>query len=140
MSKSISEVFDVEPYRKKPGEDRANVDLDDDIEYVAKNIRKLIDIGIESVENAAGVAEESETPRAYEVLSDLIKNITVMNLQLMDMHTKKKELKKTETPGAPGQDLLPASSVTNNAFFVGTTKELNDIIMKRINDGTKENE
>lgn len=135
MSKAISEVFDVEPYKRNQREDQEKVELEDDVDYVAKNIRKLIDIGMDSVENAAAVAEDSESPRAYEVVSTMIKNITDMNLQLMDMHSKKKELQRGET----GQNVVPGS-VTNNAFFVGTTKDLNDIIMKRLNNGTKENE
>ena len=49
MSKAISEVFDVEPYKRNQREDQEKVELEDDVDYVAKNIRKLIDIGMDSV-------------------------------------------------------------------------------------------
>lgn len=131
--KSISEVFDVEPYQaplpSAPIVDPAGA-IEHDAEYASDNIRKLIEIGMGAVEDAAHVARDSESPRAYEVVSTMIKNLTDMNLQLMDIHGKKQDLNRnttgTNTP-QPG-----ASVTTNNAFFVGTTKELNDLIMKRM--------
>jgi hypothetical protein len=58
----------------------------------------------------------------------MIKNLTDMNGQLLDIHQKKRQLLAPD-PLSGGQG--PAS-VTNNAIFVGTTKELNEIIMKRM--------
>ena len=131
MSKAISEVFDVEPYQQ-PTPQAPMVQGDEiqhDAEYASDNIRKLIEIGMGAVEDAASVARDSESPRAYEVVSTMIKNLTDMNLQLMDIHGKKQDLNR-------GNGTTPQQGVgnvtTNNAFFVGTTKDLNELIMKRM--------
>lgn len=132
MSKGISEVFDVQPYERKtpiaPTPEIGN-ELRSDLDYVSANIRQLIEIGLESVKSASNVAEDSESPRAYEVLSTMIKNLTDMNLQLIQVHEKKQSL-QTQNQTTAGAST--GSNVTNNAIFVGTTKELNDLIMKRI--------
>lgn len=134
MSKSISEVFDVEPYNRQspvPPMPEFGTELQSDLEYAQANIRQLIEIGLESIKSASDVAEESENPRAYEVVGAMLKSLTEMNLQLIQVHEKKQAL-STKTI----QQQLPSSggNVTNNAIFVGTTKELNDLIMKRISN------
>lgn len=131
MSKQISDVFDVAPVVKQfpiAPSVNPNTEIEDDQKYAADNIRQLIEIGIEAVKEAAAVAEQQESPRAYEVVSTMIKNLTDMNGQLLDIHQKKRQLLAPD-PLSGGQG--PAS-VTNNAIFVGTTKELNEIIMKRM--------
>ena len=91
----------------------------------------MIEIGLESIKSASDVAEESENPRAYEVVGAMLKSLTEMNLQLIQVHEKKQSL-STKTI----QQQLPSQSgnVTNNAIFVGTTKELNELIMKRVSN------
>lgn len=134
MSKSISEVFDVEPYNRQspvPPTPELGAELQSDLDYAQANIRQLIEIGLESIKSASDVAEESENPRAYEVVGAMLKSLTEMNLQLIQVHEKKQSL-STKTI----QQQLPSQSgnVTNNAIFVGTTKELNELIMKRVSN------
>jgi len=57
----------------------------------------------------------------------MIKSLTEMNLQLLSVHEKKKALRDIDTTGPQSQN----GNVTNNAIFVGTTKELHELIMKR---------
>ena len=133
MSKSISEVFDVEPYNRQspvPPMPELGAELQSDLDYAQANIRQLIEIGLESIKSASDVAEESENPRAYEVVGAMLKSLTEMNLQLIQVHEKKQALstKTIQQPPSSG------GNVTNNAIFVGTTKELNDLIMKRISN------
>jgi hypothetical protein len=129
MSKKISEIFDIEPVKppELPTVYEPNQDVNDDAELARKNIIKLLEIGNNAVEEAAQVANSSEAPRAYEVLSNMLKTLSDMNSQLMDIHEKKKKIKGPEVQQpAPG-------TVTNNIAFVGTTAELNKIIMERLN-------
>lgn len=133
MSKSISEVFDVEPVSKQfpvaPVVAQESA-IEDDQKYAADNIRQLIEIGIAAVREAAEVAAQQESPRAYEVVSTMIKNITDMNGQLLDIHSKRKALLQPDVNNP--QQNTGVANVTNNAIFVGTTKDLNEIIMKRM--------
>lgn len=132
MSKQISDVFDVEPYKRPtPSAPRPSPEtaIEDDAKYAADNIRQLIEIGMNSVKEAADVAEQSEQPRAYEVVSTMIKGLTEMNLSLMDIHQKKRDLNKSTE-----HQQSSTGAITNNAIFVGTTKDINELIMKRINN------
>ena len=68
------------------------------------------------------VARESEHPRAFEVLSGMIKNISDVNDRLMDLNKKKKDLDKSE-------EIKNIATTTNN-LFVGSTAELQKILKK----------
>jgi hypothetical protein len=67
------------------------------------------------MDNILHVAKESEAPRAYEVAATLIKNLSDLNKDLLDLQKKKR-------------DLRPVEAATNinvdKAVFVGSTKEL----------------
>jgi hypothetical protein len=128
MSKKISEVFDVEPVDNSvslpstvPDDDGVN----DDSEFARKNIREMISVGNRALENAYEVATQSESPRAYEVLSNMLKTMADINGQLLDMHEKQRRItKRVEDP--------KAAQVTNNVAFIGTTNELNQLIMEKL--------
>lgn len=95
----------------------------DDADHARENIRGLITKGIVAIDDLAKVAKESEHPRAYEVLSALLKNVSEMNKDLLNIQKMKKELE--------GPEKLPALNI-DKAVFVGTTAEL--IKMKKQQD------
>ena len=68
------------------------------------------------------VARESEHPRAFEVLSGMIKNISDVNDRLMDLNKKRKTLTRK-------MRLNRLQNTTNN-LFVGSTTELQKILKK----------
>ena len=71
---------------------------DNDYEYSRETYYDLIEKGKDALEDMINVARESEHPRAFEVLSGMIKNISDVNDRLMDLNKKKKELdRKDET-------------------------------------------
>lgn len=129
MSKAISEIFDVDPIKKEyPVATQTDVsDVKSDAAFAQDNIKQLIEIGMESLREAAAVASTQESPRAYEVVSTMIRGLSDMNLQLLDIHAKRKAIQQESS----GQN-QPQISTTNNAIFVGTTKDINEIIMKRL--------
>lgn len=135
MSKKISDVFDVEavvttlPVAVQPAKDDDAVVHDAD--FATKNIRDLVEIGNKALEEAFDVAIQSESPRAYEVLSTLLKTVADMNGQLMDIHSKKHSIRSKSNVSSGGQ-ALPGAQVTNNAIFVGTASELSDLILKKM--------
>ena len=72
------------------------------------------------------MASEGESPRAYEVVSQLIKSVSDANKDLIDLHKKMKDIKK-EDPDSP-----LAGTITNNTLFVGSTKELQDMVKQNV--------
>jgi DNA-binding PadR family transcriptional regulator len=91
-----------------------------DYEYSRDTYYDLIEKGRESLELMIEVARESEHPRAFEVLSGMIKGIADVNDKLMDLNKKQKELTKEDKP--------PESSTTNN-LFVGSTTDLQRMLL-----------
>lgn len=69
-----------------------------DYEYSRDTYYELLEKGKEALEDMIQVARESEHPRAFEVLSGMIKNISDVNDRLMDLNKKQKDLEKKDEP------------------------------------------
>jgi hypothetical protein len=93
--------------------------IENDYEHSRDTYYDLIEKGRESLELMIQVARESEHPRAFEVLSGMIKNISDVNDKLMDINKKHKDIKKPEE----STNALP-NGTTNNNVFIGSTTDL----------------
>lgn len=126
--------------RKPPAlfdeEQKKNFVHEQDYEYSRDTYYDLIEKGRESLELMIEVARESEHPRAFEVLSNMIKGIADVNDKLMDLNKKQKELQKDDKPAE-------TTNTTNN-LFVGSTTELQRMLQgqdeKIIDHDTDEDE
>jgi len=96
-------------------------DFEDDYKEVRGNLRHLVSTGEAAIEGILKVATEGDHPRAYEVVSQLIKTVSEVNKDLIDLHKKTKEIKKEENK-------YVQKNTTNNAFYVGSTSDLQDLI------------
>ena len=94
---------------------------DDDIDYnyARENYYNLIERNQDAVEEMLEIAKQSEHPRAFEVVGQLIKSGLDANKELMGLHKTKKEL-SIEKGG-------PTTNV-NNAVFVGSTADLQKLL------------
>jgi len=88
-----------------------------DFEYSRDTLYDLIEKGRNALEDMINVARESEHPRAFEVLSGLIKNVADVNDKLMDLNKKHKEVHAKE------ESAKQVGNTTNN-LFVGSTTDL----------------
>ena len=86
-----------------------------DYEYTRGNLYSLIEKGQEALDSILEVAQEGQQPRAYEVVSQLLKNVADTTDKLIDLQLKTKELNAEDKRGP---------STVNNALFVGSTAEL----------------
>ena len=93
-----------------------------DYEYTRGNLYSLIEKGQEALDSIMEVAQEGQQPRAFEVVSQLIKNVADTTDKLVDLQQKMKVLKE-EDPRGP--------STVNNALFVGSTAELQKLLKKQ---------
>lgn len=126
----LDDVFDVETREvvSSPNVLPATINTEDnsvdsDAAIASTNLKKLIVLGQDAAERAAAVAEESESPRAYEVLSTLLKTMSDMNIQMLDIHEKKKKIKTSvDQPATQG------GTVNNTSVFVGTTAGLMELL------------
>lgn len=102
-------------------EQKRNFVHEQDYEYSRETYYDLIEKGRESLELMIEVARESEHPRAFEVLSNMIKGIADVNGSLIDLNKKYKELQKSDSP--------KESNTTNNNLFVGSTTDLQRMLL-----------
>ena len=117
LNQTLSEVLDVEPIGSTELLPATPVTkVDDDADFARDNIRTLIEKGNLAVDGILHVAKESEHPRAYEVAANLIKNLSDLNKDLMEIQKRKKDL-------AP-QAQRNGDINVDKAVFVGSTTEL----------------
>lgn len=94
--------------------------IDDDYEYSRKVYYDLIEKGQEGIEEMLELARASEHPRAFEVLSGMIKNVSDVSDRLMALNKTKKQIEQlNKTPA-----LEHNGGTTNNNIFIGSTTEL----------------
>ena len=96
-------------------------DPDIDFETGRKNLYNLIDKGNEAIDGILNLAKEGEHPRAYEVAGQLIKTVSEVSQNLLDLQDKLKKVKEIPNTGP--------KNVTN-ALFVGSTTELQKMLKK----------
>ena len=94
-----------------------------DYDYSRATYYELIDKGRESLDLMIEVARESEHPRAFEVLSNMIKNISDVNDKLMELNKKTRDVTQQDKK----QD---QKAITNNNVFIGSTTDLQRLLMK----------
>jgi len=112
----IEEKTDIVEIKETAVED----DKNSDYELVRTNLKDIIKTGQGAVEGILNVASEGESPRAYEVVSQLLKTVVDANKDLIDLHKQMRDLEDDETKNA--------KSITNNAIYVGSTKDLQKLV------------
>ena len=119
INEKLSELFDVEPIKLETSKQDVVVvsdtnPVESDAEFARKNIRNLIDKGSHAIDDLLQVAKHSESPRAYEVAANLIKNLSDLNKDLLEVQKRKKDLVVEKSSGVN----------VDKAVFVGSTAEL----------------
>jgi len=96
--------------------DEKEENVENDFEYSKRTYYDLIEKGQGAIDDMVDVARNLEHPRAYEVLSGMIKNVSDVNDKLMDLNKKKKDYYQ--------KNMKTVEGTTNNNLFVGSTTEL----------------
>ena len=107
-------------------------DVKDDYDFSRRTYKDLIQVGTRSLDVLAELARESEHPRAFEVLSKTIKDIGDTTEKLMKLQKDKADITKEER--------AEAKKVTNNNVFVGSTTDLQRMLLKKDNIIDAENQ
>ena len=109
-----------------------NDNENNDFKYARENLYHIIERGRDAMDELLEIAKAEESPRAFEVFGQLLKNMTDSQEKLMELHQKKQKL---ENDGER-QEVTKAQNVTN-ALFVGSTADLLKLVKKETK-GTKE--
>lgn len=101
--------------------DDTTQDQAEDYSLGRDTLRNLIDTGVSSLEDMKDLARQSESPRAYEVMSTMMKTIAEMTKDLYELQKKTKELNQMDDK----KDKPPEGDINiERAVFVGSTADL----------------
>ena len=124
-----SEIVESTPVKKEKPDRLTKTDVDKDYQYSRGQLYSIIEKGQETLDGVMELAQETNSPRAYEVAGQLIKNVSDATDKLIDLQKKLKDLNAEDKKGP--------SHVTNNALIVGTTAELQKLIKQGLLDEKK---
>jgi len=108
-----TEVVNIQKFDDLPAEVSDDENLND-LELARSNVKNIIELGDDAVKEMVEIAKQSESPRAFEVVSTLMKTLLDANKDYVEISTKKKYAKE-ETGGAKQE-----TNVTNNNLIVST--------------------
>jgi hypothetical protein len=120
-----SEIVKSEPVAVNKTIDSSD-QLQKDYEYSRGQLYSIIEKGQEAINGILELAQESDSPRAYEVAGQLIKNVGDVTDKLLDLQKKMKDINQEQKGSAP-------TNVTNNAVFLGSTAELQKFLKSSMN-------
>jgi len=107
---------------KKVEENNNESEADIDYKYARENLYNIIEKGQESLNTLVDVAQQSQHPRAFEVVSQLVKTLSDTNKDLLELQRKIKVINK---------DITEGPKTVNNSLYVGNTADLQKFINKR---------
>lgn len=142
LDKNLSQIFDVEPLKVEGEiveakdltpvtptsnvpvmvENADDIQMEEDFQKLRENTQDLLLKGKIALECALDIVQQSDQPRAIEVFSTLLGQLSKINQEAMDLHGKRREIKNAR----PESDT--PTTVNNNAIFVGSTAELSKMI------------
>ena len=117
----ISKALDIEPIQGEVvpvDQPEVNPEMENDFKYARENLYNIIERGSDALNGIVDLAQQSQHPRSFEVVADLVRTLSTANKDLLDLQKKMKDLQPEEKKN---------QKVTNN-LFVGTTKDLTDLL------------
>lgn len=131
---SLNEVFNLDPTPEDPKlpakmEDDKTYDVEDDYQLARQTMRKLLIKGEGTLDELISLAKNSEHPRSYEVTGQMMKTLSDVSKDLLNLQ---KQLKDIEGPEKSTQPI----GTQNNIVFAGSTHELLKILNKKDDGNT----
>lgn len=111
--KIISAALDIAEFEEI---DEKDIKPQDDFEFARQNLRNILEKGTIALDKMLEVADMSQHPRSYEVVSTLINSLSASNKDLLELSEKKKRIEKAET--------AKDNQTVNNNLFIGSTNDL----------------
>lgn len=129
MSRAIDDALGINPLPVIVDEDE-NVNLpavigeeqvEEDVAEARQNLGNAIELSQQAVQDMLTIAQQSQHPKAYEVLNSMIKTYADVSMGLVDLQMKRQRLegKKKQEEG---------QQTINNNLFVGSTAELQKML------------
>ena len=126
VDEKLNDTFEVElvedslPVESTDDSDDRKEDTQTDYVQSRDNFYELVEKGKEALDGAMDIARETDQPRAYEVVAQLLKNVTDTNKEIIELQKRMEDLK--------ANDRKLGNTNINNALFVGSTADLQKML------------
>ena len=126
VDRKLNDTFEVEvvedslPTESNDDSDDRKEDTQTDYIQSRDNFYELVEKGKEALDGAMDIARETDQPRAYEVVAQLLKNVTDTNKEIIELQKRMEDLK--------ANDRKLGNTNINNALFVGSTADLQKML------------
>jgi len=119
LNEKLSEALEIQPLEIKQSTEIVEIKdvVEDDAEFARQNIRDLIVKGNDAASHIVEIAKQSEHPRAFEVAAGMLKNLSDMNKDLLEIQKRKQDLQPKVTNNTQNLNI-------DKVVFVGSTAEL----------------
>ena len=119
LNEKLSEALNIQPIEVLPSTEVVEVkdQVAGDAEFARQNLRELIEKGSDAADHIIAVAKQSDHPRAFEVVAGMLKNLSDMNKDLLEIQKRKQDLQPKMTNNTQNLNI-------DKAVFVGSTAEL----------------
>lgn len=126
FEKNMEDIFElpekIEQTKELKPVDNSDETVDNDFKYARENLYNIIERGSDALNTLVDVANQSQHPRAFEVVSQLVKTLSDTNKDLLELQKKIKVINK---------DITEGPKTVNNSLYVGNTADLQKFINKR---------
>jgi hypothetical protein len=128
--KTLGELIEADKIEKLPQEikDMPMSEFERDFETARETITNILISSEDVIESMTTLAKESDSPRAYEVLAQIMKGVVDSSKDLVDLHQKKANIQKKNEELENGDAVKTVNNTQNNIVFQGTGSDL----LKRI--------
>lgn len=135
MSDAINNALDLTPLPESNtslaivDESRELTTAETDVEEARDNLQNAVGLSQQAVQDMLNIAQQSQHPKAYEVLNSLIKTYADVSMGMVDLQLKKQRLDGKSKGGSDEPQTI------NNNLFVGSTADLQKMLDDMRNKG-----
>lgn len=108
---------------------------DNDFQYVRENLYEVLEKSKTALDDVLRLAQQSQHPRAYEVLNQMLRTVADVSSSLTDLHVKSTRIQIDKERSGLGNI---NNKTINNNMFVGTTAEIQKMLSNISSQSTDE--
>jgi hypothetical protein len=98
--------------------------INTDAQDARSNLKDILELGSEALQDALRLAKASENPKAFDAVANLITTLADLNSRIMSTHATEQRLSVAEGI----KTAVQTNNTTNNIVFSGTTAELSKLL------------
>lgn len=126
MSEEIDQVLNLAPLQeiKESATKIIAASQNNDFQYVRENLYDVLEKSKEALDDILRLAQQSQHPRAYEVLNQMLRTVADVSGTLTDLHVKATKIEVDKQRSGINLN----NKTINNNVFVGTTADIQKML------------